>query len=281
MKNKKKYLLLVLLLLVGVGFTTYALYKTSKSGSANVEAARWVVKVINSNNQSTTIEGNVQNVSLGSCTRLAPGGSCEIPFAIDMRDSEVDSILTLGIGDNVVGATKAQLEAAGIELRIKEGENEAYAFNLNYGTLKNLKLVIKWEAGDEDDDNKSEADVALSQIVSGITIPVEMIVRQATTQLKTVTFNTHDNELVTPSSIQVIDGGTIENIPTLTKTGYVFDGWFTNSIGGTKLTNSTPIVSDIEYHARFHEATLANQISTTGGNNLQQKLDALAGLLSN
>ena len=65
-KNRKSKYLLLLLLLVGAGFTTYALYKTSRSGSANVTAANWVVKVI-ANNTTTNVTGGANNINLGEC----------------------------------------------------------------------------------------------------------------------------------------------------------------------------------------------------------------------
>ena len=41
-----------------------------------------------------------------------------------------------------------------------------------------------------------------------------MIVRQAMGGVKIVRFNTHSNEVITPNSIEVIEGNTISNIPT-------------------------------------------------------------------
>ena len=69
----------------------------------------------------------------------------------------------------------------------------------------------------------------------------------------TVAFNTHDENIAAPQSIQVIEGNSISNIPTISKTGYIFDGWYTEETGGTKLTTNTQILDNIEYHARFIE----------------------------
>ena len=50
MKGDKKILALsVMVLLLAVCFTSYAIYKSSASASGGVDAAAWVVKVNNSN----------------------------------------------------------------------------------------------------------------------------------------------------------------------------------------------------------------------------------------
>jgi uncharacterized repeat protein (TIGR02543 family) len=51
----------------------------------------------------------------------------------------------------------------------------------------------------------------------------------------TVTFNANGGT-VTPASIAARSDGTIASLPTPTRTGYTFDGWFTASTGGTEVT---------------------------------------------
>ena len=247
--KKVKYLIIPLLVLMTI-LTTYSIFKSAKTGSASVQTANWKVKVI-ANSTTTNIIGYDQEINLGDCEKLFPGGSCEIPFTIDMTDSEVDSVLTVSISDNITGATKQQLRAAGIELRVRDGEDEYYTYLLNYGTSKNLKLVINWEAGDEDNDIKAAADVEISKLINSITLPINMVIRQRTDNIKTVRFNTHDSNIEAPNNIEVTDGNVINNIPQVEKNGYIFLGWYTSEIGGVKLTTLTPIVDNVEYHARF------------------------------
>ena len=252
-KSKSMYLVLTFLLLLVAGFTTYAIYKTSATGTANVSAANWVVKVT-ANSTTTNVTGGSNNINLGVCaTHLAPGSSCTIPFTVDMTESEVDSILTVGIGNGINQDTLALMNEAGLSLKISDGTSEGYAYALNYGTTKVLNLIIDWEAGDEDDDNKASADVALSKTVGTLTIPVNMTVRQFNGLTRTVTFNknSEDSNIETPSSIQVTDGGAISNIPDLNSESVVFIGWYTSPTGGAKLTNTTPIIDDITYYAHY------------------------------
>ena len=252
-KNKSMYLVLMLLLLASAGFATYAIYKTSARGTANVTAANWVVKVI-ANSTTTNVTGGASNINLGVCPNLlSPGSSCTIPFTVDMTESEVDSILTVGIGNGINQDTLALMNEAGLSLKISDETNEGYAYVLNYGTTKVLNLVIDWEAGSEDDDNKASADVALSKTVGTLTIPVNMTVRQFNGLTRTVTFNknTEDSNIETPASQTVTDGGTISTIPDLNSESVVFIGWYTSPTGGVKLTSSTPIIEDVTYYAHY------------------------------
>ncbi len=56
----------------------------------------------------------------------------------------------------------------------------------------------------------------------------------------TITFNGNSG---TPSasSIQVTNNGTYGSLPTATRTGYKFDGWYTAASGGTKITASSKV----------------------------------------
>lgn len=51
--------------------------------------------------------------------------------------------------------------------------------------------------------------------------------------------------------IYVEPGAAVGTLPTATRTGYTFDGWFTAASGGTKLTASTAITADATYYAQF------------------------------
>lgn len=52
-------------------------------------------------------------------------------------------------------------------------------------------------------------------------------------------------------NIYVEPGETIGTLPTATKYGYTFSGWFTAATGGTQLTSTTVINADAEYFAQF------------------------------
>ena len=94
MKGNKKILTLsVLVLLLAVCFTTYAIYKSSATGTGSVDAAAWVVSVndtdIVANNTFTL--GNITWATprVGQNNTIAPGDHGTVDITIDADGSEV------------------------------------------------------------------------------------------------------------------------------------------------------------------------------------------------
>ena len=71
--------------------------------------------------------------------------------------------------------------------------------------------------------------------------------------LRQVSFNGHGGTVTPPGPIDVGDGGTIgeANLPTATKSGLLFVGWFTEDNGGSLINGNEIITSDVEYHAVY------------------------------
>ena len=80
-------------------------------------------------------------------------------------------------------------------------------------------------------------------------------------------------------------GGTLEKLPpNLTRTGYTFNGWFTDVSGGTKITTSYKFTDDTTVHAQWtaNKYTVSFNINYTGGTNpasLTVTYDSLYGTL--
>lgn len=66
----------------------------------------------------------------------------------------------------------------------------------------------------------------------------------------TVTFNANGGSCST-SSKQYSSGSTLGTLPTATREGYSFDGWYTVAVGGTKLSDSTPVTADMTLYAQW------------------------------
>ena len=66
----------------------------------------------------------------------------------------------------------------------------------------------------------------------------------------TVTFDATGGSGVT-SKVSVSKDGTLSSLPTPTRTGYTFNGWYTARTGGTKVTTSTKFTSDSTIYARW------------------------------
>ena len=69
----------------------------------------------------------------------------------------------------------------------------------------------------------------------------------------TVTFNANGGS-VSPTTRSVKSGTSIGSLPTPTRSGYTFDGWYTSASGGTKITSSKVITGNVTYYAHWSVA---------------------------
>jgi uncharacterized repeat protein (TIGR02543 family) len=80
----------------------------------------------------------------------------------------------------------------------------------------------------------------------------------------TVTFNANGGSCSTGSAT-VTSGGKLSSLPTPTRSGYVFSGWYTAASGGTQVTTSTAITSNITVYAHWEEETFQVTYKTVNG----------------
>jgi len=78
----------------------------------------------------------------------------------------------------------------------------------------------------------------------------------------TITFNANDGT-VSPASGTTGTGGRLTSLPTPTRDGYTFNGWFTAEEGGTQVTTSTVFSGDATIYAQW---TLITYIITFNAN---------------
>lgn len=83
----------------------------------------------------------------------------------------------------------------------------------------------------------------------------------------TVTFNTNGGNAVSPTSKTVTKGSTYGTLPTPTRTGYTFDGWYTAASGGTKITSTTTvsITANQTLYAHWKANTYTVTFNANGG----------------
>ena len=80
----------------------------------------------------------------------------------------------------------------------------------------------------------------------------------------TVTFNANGGT-VTPTSLSVNYNDTIGLLPTPTREGYAFKGWFTSASGGTEVTSSTKVTSNIVIYAQWTLGKCTVNFDANGG----------------
>ena len=81
------------------------------------------------------------------------------------------------------------------------------------------------------------------------------------TALYTVTFNPNGGT-VTPTTGTTGSDGRLASLPTPTRNGYTFNGWFTSAIGGTEITTGYVFTSNTTIYARWSQITSSPELET-------------------
>ena len=86
----------------------------------------------------------------------------------------------------------------------------------------------------------------------------------------TVRYDSQEGSSATGGSLSTTTGGTLASLPTTSREGYAFNGWFTASTGGSEVTTSSPHgqTADFTLYARWTVRTYAvsfNGNDSTGG----------------
>ena len=66
----------------------------------------------------------------------------------------------------------------------------------------------------------------------------------------TVTFDANGGS-VSPTTRSVVGGETVGDLPTPTRSGYTFAGWFTAESGGTQISAATTVTANVTYYAHW------------------------------
>lgn len=87
----------------------------------------------------------------------------------------------------------------------------------------------------------------------------------ATKRSYTATFNGNGGETPSPSTITKEYNVALGTLPTCTRTGYTFLGWYTASSGGTKISTTTVVTKDITYYAQWSINSYTLTFNPNGG----------------
>ena len=183
--NKKVLVVAVLLLLIAVSYTTYAIYKTSVAGNAEVTAATWAVEF---KDGATTIEDTDTITFTGAeCTnahvaegKIAPGATCTKTITLDASGTEVDVAYTVS-----TGTVTAEKGGSAVPTTTITNAN-AFTATLSpaNGTIpmtgsqtQELTLTVTWAGTDDSEtDTINGADTDLNGAT--ITVPVTLVAKQ-------------------------------------------------------------------------------------------------------
>ena len=174
MKGNKKILTLsVLVLLLAVCFTTYAIYRSNTTGNGSVDAAKWSVKIGESDFDSANYTFTAANITWTTLTgynnTIAPGSSGYIEIPVDATGSEVDVLLgaTLGTTTLPTGMTVSLASGA---------DSQTIAYNASSMTAT-VRINIAWAGAESDTTEKDGTDKAVQD--TSISIPVTLTAKQS------------------------------------------------------------------------------------------------------
>lgn len=175
--NKKILVVAVLLLLLAVSYSTYAIYKSSASASDTIKAAAWVVTANNTDivaNNTFTL-GNITwgATRYGQNNTIAPGDTGTVTILIDASGSEVGVHYEVAIDPTAL----ANLDNSNFTVAAHSGSS--LSGNIAYGdTMQaSVTLDITWTGVDDTSaGGANEKDIALAG--DTITLPVTVTVTQ-------------------------------------------------------------------------------------------------------
>ena len=98
-------------------------------------------------------------------------------------------------------------------------------------------------------------------------IPVPMQI------MHTVMFNANGG-IVSPESRSVASGAVVGDLPTPTRSGYTFTGWFTASSGGTQVKATTKVKDNVTYYAHWTQNDGGGEGGGQGGGGTYDPTDA-------
>lgn len=87
----------------------------------------------------------------------------------------------------------------------------------------------------------------------------------ATPRSYTATFNGNGGGTPSPSTITKTYDSELGTLPTCSRTGYTFLGWYTASSGGTKISTTTVVTKDITYYAQWSINSYTLTFNPNGG----------------
>ena len=172
--NKKILVVAVLLLLIAVSYSTYAIYKSTATASTTVSTAAWVVEVNDQALTQATHTFNLGNITWATPTvskvsgKIAPGDHGTAQIVIEAEGTEVDLNYTVAIDttafDNNQFSVTADSNGAPLTGSILYSDSSK---------TKTITLNINWNAVDTNAANTQDlGDAGQANLAIPVTVTV-------------------------------------------------------------------------------------------------------------
>ena len=199
MKNKKFWFAAMLFIILGIGsgVGTYAIYKLSAGGTASVNTADFAISVngseISENSQTFSLSSLNWTNTLGTQVatgKIAPGSTATLPLTIDATGSEMDVDYIVKV-EGFEGLTAVIDGVSGLT---KTG-TILYSIETN-AMVKQMNVVLTWSGASNDEASKNSSDLGLKNQHQTITIIVTAFQHLTTPQTVTYPSNYAYGDLI-------------------------------------------------------------------------------------
>ena len=171
--NKKILVIAVLLLLIAVGYGTYAIYRESVTVDGELTAAAWSVTIDGDSFASADLEFGLSDLTCttnpGKAGTIAPGAECYIEYAIDADGSQVDVVVEVDEDNSTI--------PDGFEVQVGTG-TLTIPYSATDGEMEaTARLNVTWPGALSDTTSKDEDDLDMQS--DTLTFAVKLVARQA------------------------------------------------------------------------------------------------------
>ena len=240
--NKRPYVIVIvmaLLLVVTITATSYAYFTANVSGTGqNNVVTTTSLEIEFTDGPQVALENATPGSYVEKTFKVENKGSGDTPYDIYMSDlinnfaDKTDLVYTLTSSDG--GANVVQTQIPDVNTKIVSNQIIRAGQTHNYV----LRITFK-ETNDNQDDNKGKQFSTVIRINE-----VKAAMHQVTL---------HPNEgILDNTTISLPIGEIINNIPTPTRNGYNFEGWYLDSELTQKVTNETVMTTSInDLYAKY------------------------------
>ena len=182
--NKKILVVALLLLLISVSFTTYAIYRTSMDGTGSANAAAWNVvfkkgSTVASSNLDFTGSDVTWTVNPSAVAgKIAPGATGYIDFTVDASGSEVDVYYSATLGASATSGISVTMKDSN-DTEISGEQLISYATGAN-AMAATVRVYVSWDGATSDTTEKDTTDKGMAT-AAAISIPITLTARQSVT----------------------------------------------------------------------------------------------------
>ena len=234
-----------------------------------IPAGTWAGVILTRNNTSTSPSWNNKWNQTGDITLSSTSnyiskfseGSASVTWGTAIKPSSTGSLTTSSTSVNI-GANVTLTPSLTSNQTINDINSTTYSISPNSGASISGNTFTATKAG------TYTVTATITYNPDGYTSLTSTVSPTVTIEVNpwTITWNPNEGS-VTPTS-STYDGATAVSLPTPTRTGYNFDGWYTAASGGTKINDigtTTKPTSNVTYYAHWTPKTYAITLNANGG----------------